>query len=215
MKKKLFLIFLGSMLLLIPGALWAGNQIGVSPDTPAILVSLGQSYAIPLDEATTAAVRGQAQYVLVKVFGLNMFDFGDSTVKWTWNPLGYRYGNWGGPGWSGNPDPSTVDTMDFYFMNHDQGKAGNLALLLLGQPGLNNDAGLLALLTSLPNTSNGWGPIYVTNANVPHDVYVYLFSLIGGGILKTPTPMPYSEYSRREAMYGVQFLIIGKKIIGL
>ena len=63
MKKQIFFIVLGVMLLLIPGALWAGNQPGVSQDTPAILVSLGQANAIPLDDAAAAAVRGQESSV--------------------------------------------------------------------------------------------------------------------------------------------------------
>ena len=103
MKKQIFFIALGVMLLLIPGALWAGNQPIVSQDTPAILVSLGQANAIPLDDMTAAAVRGQAQYVLVKVL-LNMFDTG-AGVTWSWNPLAYRYGNWGGPGYSNGGEP--------------------------------------------------------------------------------------------------------------
>jgi hypothetical protein len=206
MKKQIFFSLLGVMLLLIPGALWAGNQPGVSQDTPAILVSLGQANAIPLDDSAAAAVRGQAQYVLVKVFGLNMFDYGDSTVKWTWNPLGYRYGNWGGPNFSGPGDP--VDPMDTCFMLHDQGKAGITAGLG------NNDAGLVALLTSLPKTTVPyWGGVYVTTADVPSDVFVYGFSLIGGKIFTKPVSMPYSEYSRREAVYGTQLLILGKSIL--
>jgi hypothetical protein len=69
MKKKIFLSLLGVMLLLIPGALWAGNQNDMSRDTPAILVSLGQANAIPLDD--TAAARYVVGTVcFVKVIGL-------------------------------------------------------------------------------------------------------------------------------------------------
>ncbi len=85
MKKQIFFIAFGVMLLLIPGALWAFNQPGVSQDTPAILASLGQANAIPLDDMTAAAVRGQAQYVLVKTL-LNLFDTG-AGVTWSWNPF--------------------------------------------------------------------------------------------------------------------------------
>jgi hypothetical protein len=210
MKKKIFFSVLGVMLLLIPGALWAGNQSNVSQETPAILVSLGQANAIPLDDGAAAAVRGQAQYVLVKVFGLNMFDYGDSTVKWTWNPLGYRYGDWGGPGFSGTY-PNYTDTMDSYFMAHDRGSANTGVL-----SGLSNDAALLVLLKSLATIPSGtiWGNIYVSTASgLPSDVNVFGFSLIGGKIFPRPVSMPYEEYSRREAVYGMQLLIAGKSIL--
>jgi hypothetical protein len=206
MKKKLFFSLLGLMLLvLIPGVLWAGNQNDLAKDTPAILVSLGQANTIPLDDAAIASVRGQApEYMLVKVFGLNMFDFG-ADGKWTWNPLGYRYGNWGGPGWT-NKGPY-VDPMDFCFMLHD-----------IGEPTGFTDRELLAALSSLPELygSNwgNWGKIYVTSPEgVPSNVYVYGFSLIGGRIFPKPVEMPYTEYSRREAVYGMQLLILGKSIL--
>lgn len=209
MKKKIFFSLLGVMLLLIPGALWAGNQPGVSQDTPAILVSLGQASAIPLDDAAAAAVRGQAQYVLVKVFGLNMFDgWGQHNVNWTWNPLGYRYGNYGGPNWSNFP-ATPVDQMDTYFMLHDQGGPTGLTDLQL--------VGALALLATSPDPySSYWGNIYYSPVNgaTPY-VNVFGFSLIGGKIFTRVVPMAYSEYSRREAMYGMQLLILGKKVIGL
>lgn len=206
MKKQIFFIVLGVMLLLIPGVLWAGNQFGVSQDTPAILVSLGQANAIPLDDVATAVVRGQAQYVLVKVFGLNMFDFG-AGVQWTWNPLGYRYGNWGGPNFT-NQGPA-VDPMDGLFEQHDKGTAGNPAL------GISNDAGLLGGLGLLATSHNDiWGNIYYsTPSGAPSNVNVFGFSLIGGKIFTRPVAMPYSEYSRREAVYGMQLLILGKSIL--
>jgi hypothetical protein len=213
MKKKIFFSLLGVMLLLIPGALWAGNQNDVSQDTPAILVSLGQANAIPLDDVAAATVRGQAQYVLVKVFGLNMFDgWGQKDISWTWNPLGYRYGNWGGPGWSGQ-DGGPVDTMDGYFKAHDNGVAYQIPGVPLGT---SNDAALLGLLNSLAATPSGtiWGNIYVSTASgLPSDVNVFGFSLIGGKIFTKPIPMPYEEYSRREAVYGMQLLIAGKAIL--
>ncbi|MBI4766036.1 MAG: hypothetical protein HY787_15800 [Deltaproteobacteria bacterium] len=200
MKKKIFFSLLGVMLLLIPGALWAGNQNDMPQDTPAILVSLGQSSAIPLDDATAAAVRGQAQYVLVKVIGLNTFDFGPG-VHWTFNPFGYRYGNWGGPNWSGQ-EGGPVDSMDGLFKDHDLG-ASDLWLL-----------GGLAALANDSDPFNYWGNIYFsTPGGAPSKVYVYGFSLIGGRIFTRPVPMAYSEYSRREAVYGMQLLILGKSIL--
>ena len=198
MKKQIFFSVLGVMLLLIPGALWAVNQPGVSQDTPAILVSLGQASAIPLDDTAAAAVRGQAQYVLVKVFGLNMFD-GGAGVQWTWNPLGYRYGNWGGPNWTNQGDP--VDVMDECFMKHDKK--------------IYTDTVLLVVLNSLPKTTyDFWGDLYVASpAGAPENVSVFGISLIGGKVFRGWKNMPYTEYSRREAMYGMQLLILGKSIL--
>jgi hypothetical protein len=201
MKKQVFFIALGVMLLLIPGALWAGHQPGVSPDTPAILVSLGQANAIPLDDSAAAAVRGQAQYVLVQTL-LNIFDSGPG-VQWTWNPLRYRYGNWGGYNYTNNGPP--VDQMDYFFMLHDGGES---------------NAALFVQLQSLPNTTqNPWGAIYDPSfpsttqlgpmghpAGQPYTVYVRGYSLVGGGLFSTSTPMVYAEYSRREAVYGVAVL---------
>jgi hypothetical protein len=213
MKKQIFLFVLGVMLLLIPGALWAVNQPAISQDIPAILVSLGQANAIPLDDGAAAAVRGQAgtDYVLVKVIGLNMFDYG-SGVKWTLNPLGYRYGYWGGPGWSGSDVTLYADGkygMDYFFMRHDRGQI--------------TDRELRDNLAALPYTkgtySADWGGmIYDVSPAAdptppPSSVNVYGFSLIGGKIFTRPVAMPYSEYSRREAVYGMQLLILGKSIL--
>ncbi len=214
MKKKIFFSLLGVMLLvLIPGALWANSQNDLSKDTPAILVSLGQANAIPLDDMATAAVRGQAQYVLVKVFGLNMFDFGRG-VQWTWNPLGYRYGNWGGPGYGAG---STVDQMDFYFSIHD----GYYSTPNSAAVRLQADKDLRDALLSLPYTLDGrysgdWGQIYVTSpADAPESVNVFGLSLIGGKIFSGWKEMPYTEYSRREAVYGIQLMILGKSVLRL
>jgi hypothetical protein len=200
MKKKIFFSFLGVMLLLIPGALWAGNQPGVSQDTPAILASLGQANAIPLDDAAAAAVRGQALYVLVKVFGLNMFD-GGAGVQWTWNPLGYRYGNWGGPNWTAQGDP--VDPMDTFFQKHDGGTLNDQGLV-----------GALASLATTPNTT--WGLIYDPSPwpeGAPSNVSVFGISLIGGKVFRGWKDMPYTEYSRREAMFGMQLLNLGSRFL--
>ncbi len=221
MKRKIIFIVLGVMLLLIPGALWAVNQPGVSQDTPAILVSLGQANAIPLDDAAAAAVRGQAgtDYELVKVIGLNMLDFGSGQygkdVKWTWNPLGYRYGYWGGPGWSGS-GTEYADAMDNFFRTHD---------LVYADPTKSTadkfaaDNGLLNALQSLLPTTKVpyWGYIYISSPTGLPDsssvVNVSGLSLIGGKFFFGWKPMPYTEYSRREAVTGMQLLIAGKSIL--
>jgi hypothetical protein len=232
MKKRIFFSVLGVMLLLIPGALGAFNQPGVSQDTPAILASLGQANAIPLDDLAAAAVRGQAQYVLVRVIGLNTFD-GGSGVQWTLNPLGYRYGNWGGPGWSdGQNNPQVVDPsgvvvdgnfgMDACFRTHDLVYYSNPT----AQQKSDADNALLVALNSLPKTAfqsyksstyhYNWGDIYVTTPiDAPPSVSVFGLSLIGQRIFLGWNPMPYSEYSRREAVYGMQLMILGKSILRL
>jgi hypothetical protein len=197
MKKQIIFLVLGVMLLLIPGALWAVNQAGVSQDTPAILVSLGQANAIPLDDAAAAAVRGQAPpplYVLVRIIGLNTYDDGPG-VTWTSDPYQYRYGYYGGANY-GTPGNTPVDRMDELFLAHDNNQISNAKLLLL--------------LALLPKTyDHNWGNIYISHPDfAPDIVNVNGFSLIGGRIFRNPVPMPFSEYSRREAMYGMGILTL-------
>jgi hypothetical protein len=223
MKKQLFLIGLSVMLLLIPGALWAGNQPGVSQDTPAILVSLGQTNAFPLDDSAAAAVRGQAgtDYVLVKVIGLNTLD-GGAGLKWTFNPLGYRYGYWGGPGWSGSDVNLYADGkygMDYFFMLHDTVYSNPNATAADKSFA---DNALLAALSSLPNKPGGFWPgqVYIPDSQpiglTPNlNVSVFGISLIGGKVFLGWRDMPYTEYSRREAVYGMQLMILGKSVLRL
>jgi hypothetical protein len=206
MKKRIFFSFLGVMLLLIPGALWAGNQQDFSKNSPAILASLGSSHYTPLDDVTIADIRGQAQYVLVKILGLNTLDFGN--VRWTWNPLGYRYGNYGGYDWSGGP---TVDAMDICFQTHD------FAYDASSDPGDRYiaDLQLRSNLESLATQYDSfWGYIYVSNVG-QNDIHVYGLSLVGGKVFRGWKEMPYSEYSRREAWLGVSFMILGRNILRL
>ncbi|MEW6186881.1 MAG: hypothetical protein AB1585_14195 [Thermodesulfobacteriota bacterium] len=206
MKKRIFFSFLGVMLLLIPGALWADNQQDFSKNSPAILASLGPAHFTPLDDAAIKAIRGQADFVLVKVLGLNTFDYGN--VKWTWNPLGYRYGNYGGYNWSGG---TPVDDMDICFRTHD------FAYDASSDPGVRYIADLtlrnnLASLTT--SYDNFWGWIYLSNVG-QNDIHVFGLSLVGGKVFRGWEKMPYSEYSRREAWLGVSFMILGRNILRL
>ena len=111
---SLFLaVGLSSLLILIGTTASAADAAGAKPDnTPAILASLDARDATPLDDRAAGAIRGQGseyRYVLVKILGLNSLDFG-AGLEWTWNPFGYRYGAWGGPGWTngGLPGDSVV-----------------------------------------------------------------------------------------------------------
>jgi hypothetical protein len=222
MKKSKFFSVAGLIiLLLVSSPALAQNQCttksSVSDDTPAILASLDSAYAANLNDSDIAAVRGQgdAKYVLVKLWGINMYD-GGVGVQWTSSPQGYRYGYWGGEEWgNGQENPSYInplgayaDTMDLYFKTHD--------LVYLYNSGSaersSADRVLLAGLASLANTvSKDWGSIYVstpTGLTTPN-VNVYGISLIGGKFFSGWKPMPYSEYSRRQAMamLGAKMLI--------
>jgi hypothetical protein len=133
-------------------------------------------------------------------------DFGPG-VQWTWNPLDYRYGAWGGLGWTANGDPA--DLMDSYFRMHDEGFATDLELI--------------ALLESLKTTDVGyWGRIYApgtwgvgdlpTGLNTPY-VWVSGVSFIGNRFFFGWKKMPYTEYARREALTAIGVLVWGKSLI--
>jgi hypothetical protein len=187
----------------------AADESAASAETPAILASLDARHVTVLDAGAAAAIRGQGseyRYVLVKVLGLNALDFGPG-LEWTWNPFGYRYGAWGGPGWTngGRTDVlvDPADAMDALFKNHD--------LLVL------DDQGLVDALKDLPNVGGGfWGLIYVPSAGaitpgsglpVDKNVFVSGVSFIGGRFFLGWRPMPFTEYARREALAGMQLLI--------
>jgi hypothetical protein len=178
-------------------------------DTPAILAALGTGAAVPLDDQTAMTIRGQGSeylYVLVRILGLNTFDFAPG-LEWTWNPFGYRYGAWGGPGWTNGGQTGILvepaDPMDALFKSHD------LTVL--------DDQGLVDALRSLPNVNGGfWGQIYVPGlgaitpgSDLPlgEKVWVSGASLFGNGFFLGWRPMPFTEYSRRQALTGMQLLV--------
>lgn len=187
---------------------WAADTPAAGTGTPAILASLDARDVKVLDDGAAKAVRGQAseyRYVLVRILGLNTFDFAPG-IEWSLNPFAYRYGAWGGPGWTNGGQPlanlvDPADAMDTLFMAHDFGTV--------------NDQQLVALLSLLPNVNNNfWGQIYVPGVINPAsglpvgtNVWVSGASLIGGKFFLGWRPMPFTEYSRRQALTGMQLLV--------
>jgi len=169
---------------------------------PAILASLDAGKVTVLDDKAAGAVRGQAyQYVLVRTV-LNALDFAPG-IQWSLNPFAYRYGAWGGPGWTNGGDIGSnapADLMDALFRGHDQGTLSDAQLI-----------GALQLIATTPNLF--WGKIYVPpsvtqGSNLPADenVWVASGSLVGGRFYLGWRPMPFPEYARREALIGMQLL---------
>ena len=198
---KLCAPFLTAVAFLSVASAWAADHPATRKDMPAILANLDAGQVTVLDDKAAKAVRGQNyQYVLVKTI-LNPLDFGPD-LNWTLNLFGYRYGAWGGPGWTnggGIGSNAPADAMDALFKQHDEG--------------LSNQ-GLITGLQGLVNTSVPfWGPIYVPPAitagsNLPADknVWVSGASLLGGKFFLGWRPLPFPEYSRREALTGMQLL---------
>jgi len=186
----------------------AAGKPDAPPSAPAILASLNARDVTVLDDSAAKAVRGQGseyRYVLVRILGLNTFDFAPA-LEWSWNPLDYRYGAWGGPGWTNGGQPLTdlvapADTMDTLFKAHDLGAL--------------TDAQLAFFLGQIPNVSGGyWGQIYVPAAITPgsglpvgQNVWVSGASLFGGSFFFGWRPMPFTEYSRRQALTAMRLLV--------
>lgn len=211
-----------ALLLLVANPVWAADQTSSTNELPAILASLDAGNAEILDTQTAEAVRGgngevfYYSYVLVKILGVNTFDWGPG-VQWTWNPLGYRYGYWGGPGWTNGNSPTgtapTADAMDALFMNHDIAYES-------GADQLEADKILLGGLMGLATTNHSyWGPIYIplvapTGLNSPI-VRVSGWSLIGGKFSFRWHNMPYTEYARREALAGMGLMVFGRSLASI
>jgi hypothetical protein len=189
----------------------AADKPAAVAQTPAILASLDARDVKVLDDGAAKAVRGQAGeylYVLVRILGLNTFDFAPG-IEWTLNPFAYRYGAWGGPSWTNGGQPlsnpiAPADPMDALFRLHDQGTL--------------NDLQLVGALSLLPNAGNSfWGQIYVPASAVINpvsglpvgtNVWVAGGSFIGGKFYFGWRPMPFTEYSRRQALTGMQLLTL-------
>lgn len=201
-----------TLLLLVASPVWAVDQTSSTNDLPAILASLDEGSAARLDNQTAMSIRGGADfnylYVLVKIFGVNTFDWGPG-VQWTWNPLGFRYGAYGGPGWS-NTGVDPADAMDGLFELHDLAYSS-------GDDQLEADIILLDGLKGLATTNHPyWGPIYVppdspTGLTSPI-VRVSGWSLIGGRFSFRWHNMPYTEYARREALAGMGLMVFGRSL---
>ena len=89
--------------------------------------------------------------------------------------------------------------MDSFFEIHD---------------GDSNDVALLAGLEGLARDIHSyWGKIYISSPEgAPGSVKVFGLSLVGQKFFFGWRSMPYTEYSRREAVYGVKALIFGKSL---
>ncbi|MDM7997713.1 MAG: hypothetical protein QUT30_18730 [Acidobacteriota bacterium] len=198
-------------LLLITGAAWAADPPASSGTTPAILACLDSGDISVLDDQAAMAIRGQEyKYVLVKILGLNALD-GGAGVQWTWNPAGYRYGAFGGLDWS-NTGADAADKMDALFMLHDLAYADPTADKIAA------DKALIAGLASLGDTYNTfWGWIY-SPADLPKGlttptVQVSGVSFFGNKFFFGWRSMPYTEYSRREAITGIGVLVAGRSLL--
>jgi len=199
-------LLLVALAFLLVAPAWAAER-ATSEGTPAILASLGAGNVKVLDDQAAKAIRGQNyQYVLVRTV-LNPLDFSLSPkVQWTSNILGYRYGAWGGPGWTHGGftgDSTPADLMDLLFKIHDNSALDNVA-----------NAALISGLQTLPTVpSVYWGQVYAGAAvyspsglPVGANVWVSGLSLVGGTVFVGWRPMPFTEYSRREALTGMQLL---------
>lgn len=203
-KYKVFASLLITFVFLSAVQAWAADPPPAPEKMPAILASLDTGKVTVLDDKTAASVRGQAyQYVLVRTV-LNAFDFAPD-IQWTLNPLAYRYGAWGGLGWTdggGIGSSTPADTMDTLFQLHDQGALSDALL-----------AGALQTLATTPSLF--WGNIYVPSfitagSNLPanKNVWVASGSVVGGRFYLGWRPMPFPEYARREALIGISLLSV-------
>jgi len=193
---------------LITSSAWAADS-QAAKEVPAILANLDSEQVIILDDQAAAAIRGQEsqyQYVLVKILGINALDWGPG-VNWTWNPLGYRYGAFGGPGWS-NSDCNPADDMDGLFKTHDEAYSGPNADKLAA------DVKLLAGLKGLVNQWSWWGPIYVASPKGLESpiVYVSAVSFFGNKLFFGWKSMPYTEYARRQALAALGIMVLGRSL---
>jgi hypothetical protein len=177
-------------------------------ELPAILTSLESRGVTILDDESAKTIRGQGseyRYVLVRILGVNTFDFAPG-LEFTGNLFAWRYGAFGGAFWTngGRTDivVSPADLMDEHFMSHDQGSL--------------TDQGLVIALGSLPNTANNiWGQIYIpgeinpaSNLPVGQNVWVSAASLFAGKFYLGWKPMPFTEYARRQAFTAMRLLAL-------
>jgi hypothetical protein len=202
-KSCALLLIMLAVVLVAPA--WAADGSATSEGTPAILASLDAGNVKVLDDQAAKAIRGQDyQYVLVRTL-LNPLDFSLlPAVQWTGNILGYRYGAWGGPGWTnggGTGGNTPADAMDALFRAHDS-TLDNAALIF----GLQH-------LPTVPSLF--WGQVYAgadvyapsgLPVGIGANVWVSGLSLVGGRVFVGWRPMPFTEYSRREALTGMQLL---------
>jgi hypothetical protein len=206
MKTGKFLLICAISFLFISGTAWAGNRTDVAEETPAILASLDKTDFVTLDDTAIAEIRGEALYVMGRIWLLNGLDFSlNPQVDWVTGIAniaeGWRYGNWGGLDYTNEGPP--VDLMDSYFQQHDNGAF--------------SDADLIAALSTLPDTGSFWGQIYgptaydvdsipigPDDAHFDYSVFVSRISVLSTGARRfffLWRPMPLTEYARRQALF--------------
>ena len=130
----------------------------------------------------------------------------------------WRYGNWGGSGWTnrrevtfkgwdGSFSAPVVDALDNIFRQHD---------VDMRDAGTNSTAkqqakqNMIDGLNLLPSGASGenhpvWGQIFQSSpSGAPFTVMVKPGSPIAlPQVITSPKPMPFSEYARRQALLGV------------
>jgi hypothetical protein len=199
----------------------ASESVKGTGDSPAILANLDIVSVSPLTDSQMAQIHGQAtpvtKYVMVQIKLLNKADIVPGNTTST--PSGYRYGYWGGPGWTAGGTNNltftgTADSMDGLFRTHDLAYAA--ADKLKPVPRLAKkiiaDSKLWQDLVKNVNSTTIWGSIFLSTpldnkGKQLGDVSVKWDSVIricgngtGGYYVKGFKSMKYSEYARREGI---------------
>ena len=203
---------------------WDYRSINAGPNESVIVTnpSSGLWYIFVAADTNYSGVKITVEYEGLPKYRMSNVGLNDkgTGVCFTKSPLSsWRYGYWGGPGWTNGREERAsawagvvtaqpIDAMDALFQVHDQ------SLKAAG----NNDSArdqadqaLLDGLADLPNQTGGldhpvWGEIWdsPTFWSMPNSVTVKPGSPIAlPQVISSPTPMPFSEYVRRQAMLGV------------
>lgn len=203
------LLILGVSILFLSGTALAGDNVTMPENSPAILASLDKAGVTALDDTSISDVRGQTQYTMVKVLGLNTWDYAKrGKITWTLNPFGFRYGNWGGPNYSNMGNP--VDEMDALFMVHDGGASDEWLLAGLAALKTQDGASTYSRVWGWIYTGNSTGYLYVDPDHFNYTVAVSRTSWMssGGRFIFGWIDMPLTEYARREAVMGMGILVM-------
>lgn len=204
------------------GIAFADERLATAADEPMIMASLSEGVQV-LDDNGASAVRGEAvtaratKYVMSSVMTLSAVSrkaadsgfkdtfVGGGTGSWTFSPLSWRYGYWGGSGWTaGFESPKTydrygvyVDSMDLLFRTHDNAyddTKGFIDQKAIATADSNLKAGL-GKLAITPDVY--WGNIFVSSPKgAPATVKILRYS----ANIAVYKYMPFSEYARRQAV---------------
>lgn len=230
---------------------WAN---AMTTDTPAILSMLAEQDVKVIDDAASAEVRGEAtKYVyasLVQINGTSGYKFmtkdgGTASVGVTGSnplkaPYQWRYGYWGGSGWSNGTEVgdnwfinfttanlnalvsslTTVDAMDNYFRQHDISYAQAALLTDKKKKSSATAAADKLLLSQLKNnlynsTDPKYSSVRIFDSNLgktnPNDATAPYKVRIGLTVVK-PYEIPFSEFMRRQAVTAFKAKIILNKL---